>query len=199
MQRAPLQHPCHPERSERKRAEPRGPPRGERRHAASARNHLLRAVPRQRENGIPFAGMTTAARPSQRAKYRSQTALPRLCPIPASRIPFSSGSVGVCPHPSERNTVLTRRHPRPDCASGDSARARLCIWRQRAPVFSPLAVTGGTVCLPGCRRRHSTARRSPCAARAIRHTKNRAWSAHTRSLSPCGRRPYSSKSSSSKL
>ena len=114
-----------------------------------------------RENGIPFAGMATAARSSQQTKYRSQTVFPRLLSIPANQIPFSFGSVGVCSHPSERNTVLTCHRPVPDCVSGDSARARLCIWRHPAGQTVPPATAPGPDCASGdilrvklCLRRH---------------------------------------------
>ena len=140
----------------RRRAESKDPARGERRHAAATRNPWLRAAPRQRENGIPFAGMTTAARSSQRTQYHSQTALPRPLSIPANQIPFSFGSAGVRPHPSKRNTVLARRRPGPDCASGDneglffasSCRRRhscLVVGLSPAAQFGPAAVAGGAL------------------------------------------------------
>lgn len=63
-------------------------------------------------------------RPSQQAKYRSQAERKALSPIPASGIPFPSTSTSK---PTVRPTTVQRLN----CASGDTARIKLCIRRHR--------------------------------------------------------------------
>ena len=134
------------------------------------------------ENGIAFAGMAQRPDPSQQTKYHSQTGLPSRIPIPANEIPFSNVFFRVASHPSEPNTILKHRAVvpegdetvppatarEPDCASGDSLSARLCIWRQPGAVLGVFlssdaqsgsrAVAGGTVWCIGCRQVHSLVR-----------------------------------------
>ena len=74
-------------------------------------------------------------------------------------------------HPGNRQPFAQTVHPAtvsgPNCASGDSPRHKLCIWRQPRGLFGHFlsseaqfvvrAVAGGTVCRVGCRQMHSLA------------------------------------------
>ena len=116
----------------------------------------------------PPARLTLRRQPACQTDASATGRGPKRAPIVAGR--------RVCPPPPARLTPR-RQHAGQtaylatgrgaNCASDDSARVKLCIWRQRprqtvslattSARFSPLAVAWGTVWLLGCRQMHSLA------------------------------------------